>query len=433
MFPNPTDVWQLESNVRRYARLFPVVFDKGENSFLYDESGNEYIDFLSGAGSLNYGHNNPFLQRRLVDYILGDGIAHGLDFHTCAKKEFLSTFHDLILAPRGLDYIMQFPAPTGSDAVEAAFKLARKVTNRSTIVAFTNGYHGVTLGALTATGSSYHRMAGGVPLLHACHMPFDGYGGPGFDSIAFLEKQLKDHSGGIDIPAAFIVETVQGEGGLNTAGYGWLRRLQHLCRELGSLLIIDDIQAGCGRTGTFFSFEPADIYPDIVLLSKSLSGFGIPFSLVLLKPAYDVWNPGEHCGTFRGNNHAFVTASEALRRYWLTPEFSIQVQEKARLVETRLQDIALAAPSALLSVKGRGLMQGLACKNGQLADAIARQAFRRGLIIETCGPRDEVLKCLPPLTTTEKTLHRALDILSDSVKAISVSLAEKEDPVGAYL
>ena len=329
---------RLESNVRSYARSFSAVFSRANGTVLTDVHGNRYLDFLAGAGSLNYGHNNPVFKQALVDYIMDDGITHSLDLHTVAKERFLEAMQNVILKPRGLDnYVMQFVGPTGTNAVEAALKIARKVTGRQNVIYFTNGFHGVSMGALAVTGNSYLRAAAGVALTNTTAMPFDGYFGEGVDTIAHLEKVLSDPSGGMDTPAAVILETVQGEGGLNVARIDWLKRLEALCNKRGIVLIVDDIQAGVGRTGTFFSFEPAGIKPDVITLSKSLSGYGLPMALVVLKRELDVWKPGEHNGTFRGNNHAFVTATASIEHYWSTDEFQNEIQAKGRYLANRLQ------------------------------------------------------------------------------------------------
>lgn len=261
---------EIESEVQSYARSFPRIFHKAQGEHLYDEDGNQYLDFLAGAGTLNYGHNNPLFKEKLLAYIQEDGITHGLDLHTKAKEEFLKTFNEKILKPRNYNYVMQFTGPTGTNAVEAALKLARNITGREHIIAFTNGFHGVSLGALAATGNSHHRNAAGVSLSGTYRMPYDGYMGDAVDTTAYFEKVLSDSSSGVDLPAAVIVETVQGEGGINAASFEWLRNLEGICRKHDILLIVDDIQAGCGRTGTYFSFEEAGIKPDIVTLSKSL-------------------------------------------------------------------------------------------------------------------------------------------------------------------
>lgn len=405
----------LESSVCSYARSFPVVFDRAQGSYLYDIDGRRYLDFLAGAGTLNYGHNNPLLKRALLDYIEADGIAHGLDLHTRAKAGFLTALDELILQPRGLDYRVQFTGPTGTNAVEAALKIARQVTGRHHILAFTNGFHGVSLGSMAATGNARHRGAAGLPLQGVSHLPFCGYLGE-LDTIRLLDTLLSDPSSGFDKPAAAIIETVQGEGGLNVASNKWLQGLEQVCRKHDMLLIVDDIQAGCGRTGTFFSFEPAGIRPDIVTLSKSLSGYGLPFAVTLIKPEFDQWQPGEHNGTFRGNNHAFVTATAALREYWSDGAFSRDVLRKAAILQGCLRGIAERHGVTLFKTKGRGLMQGLACRDGELAGRITRAAFAKGLVIETSGAHDQVVKCLCPLTIDDQDLHAGLEILAASVR-----------------
>jgi len=297
-------------------------------------------------------------------------------------------------------------------------KLARKITGRQNIIAFTNGFHGVSLGAAAATGNQHHRGGCGVALGGVTRIPFDGYMGSGLDSTRLLDKMLGDASSGVDAPAAVIVETVQGEGGLNVASQRWLKSLEAVCRRHGILLIIDDIQAGCGRTGTFFSFEPAGISPDIVTLSKSLSGFGVPFAVVLLKPEHDQWAPGEHNGTFRGNNHAFVTAKAAIDAYWQNDDFAKEVQRKAAILGDRLNRIAALGGAGVFRPKGRGMMQGLACRNGELAGQIVRRCFENGLVIETSGPDSEVVKILCPLIISDEDLNAGLDILQDSVRHV---------------
>lgn len=409
---------QMESEVRSYSRSFPVVFHQAKGSYLYDEEGKAYLDFLAGAGSLNYGHNNPLLKKALMDYIEQDGITHGLDMHTQAKAQFLTRFRDLILTPRELNYRVQFTGPTGANAVEAALKIARKVKGRSNVIAFTNGFHGVSLGAVAATGNEHHRGGAGVPLNNIERMPFCGYHGRDADTLKMMDKLLSDPSSGVDVPAAVIVEVVQGEGGLNVAADSWLQGLQKLCRKHDMLLIVDDIQAGCGRTGTFFSFESSGIKPDIVTLSKSLSGFGLPFSVVLLNPALDRWLPGEHNGTFRGNNHAFVTATAALEVYWSDEHFTQEINAKAAIINHYLTAIVESYSPPALRVKGRGLMQGVECINGEIADAICRHAFDRGLIIETAGNQGQVVKCFCPLTIGEEDLRKGLKIIDMSFAAV---------------
>jgi diaminobutyrate-2-oxoglutarate transaminase len=404
-----------ESKVQSYARAFPHIFKRAVGTEVFDVHGRRHLDFLAGAGSLNYGHNNPLLKAALLDYIASDGIAHSLDLHTSAKERFLEAMQHVILEPRGLDYVIQFTGPTGTNSVEAALKIARKATGRTNVVCFTNGFHGVSLGALAVTGNEYFRRAAGIALQGATSMPYDGYLGEGVDTLDHLERMLCDQSSGVDKPAAVILEAVQGEGGLNVAGAPWLRRLRALCDEHEIVLIVDDIQAGCGRTGTFFSFEQAGLKPDVVTLSKSLSGYGLPFAIVLLKPELDVWKPGEHNGTFRGNNHAFVTATATIEHYWRTPDFAASVRAKGEHLARRLQGLVDRFAPHLLDVRGRGMMIGVRCTDPKRAAAVTKRAFQHGLIIERSGPEDEVIKCMMPLTTSYAELDEGIDILARSL------------------
>ena len=415
---------EIESEVQSYARAFPRVFNRAKGAEMFDSDGNRYLDFLAGAGTLNYGHNNPLFKKALLDYIEADGITHGLDMHTKAKGEFLETFNEKILKPRKLEYMVQFTGPTGTNAVEAALKIARNVTGRGNIVSFTNGFHGVTMGSLAATGNAHHRGAAGVTLGGVSRMPFDGYLGDGIDTTIYLDKVLSDSSSGIDLPAAVIVETVQGEGGINVASVEWLRNLQDVCRRHKILLIVDDIQAGCGRTGNYFSFEESGIQPDIVTLSKSLGGYGLPFAVVLMKPELDQWKPGEHNGTFRGNNLAFVTAKEAIDHYWSDLKFQNEILEKGRYIGARLDDMAKKHGEGNFSTRGRGMFRGINCVSGELADKITRKAFQKGLIIETSGAEDHIVKIFCPLIITEELLKEGMDILEQSVAEICGQIDE---------
>ncbi|MFJ4521034.1 diaminobutyrate--2-oxoglutarate transaminase [Streptomyces sp. NPDC088810] len=403
----------LESEVRSYCRSWPTVFDRAQGSRMYDEDGHEYLDFFAGAGSLNYGHNNPVLKRALLDYLERDGVTHGLDMSTTAKRAFLEFFQNMILRPRDLPYKVMFPGPTGTNAVEAALKLARKVKGRETVVSFTNAFHGMSLGSLAVTGNAFKRAGAGVPLVHTTPMPFDHYMGGKTPDFLWFEQLLRDHGSGLDKPAAVIVETIQGEGGINVARPQWLRGLAQLCQQHDMLLIVDDIQMGCGRTGAFFSFEEAGITPDIVTVSKSISGYGLPMSLCLFRPELDVWEPGEHNGTFRGNNPAFVTAAAALNTYWADDKLKQQTLTHAQTIEAALRDTA--AHHSGSAYRGRGMVWGLELSDPGHAGRAARRAFELGLLMETSGAHGQVVKLLPPLTITSDELDQGLRIVQRAV------------------
>ncbi|ANW18795.1 diaminobutyrate--2-oxoglutarate transaminase [Streptomyces clavuligerus] len=406
----------LESRVRSYSRGWPTVFSRSRGSRLTDEDGRHYLDFFAGAGSLNYGHNNPVLKRALMDYLEHDGITHGLDMATTAKRVFLDSFDRLILRPRDLRYKVMFTGPTGTNAVEAALKLARKATGRTSVVSFTNAFHGMSLGSLSVTGNAFKRAGAGVPLVHGTPMPYDGYLDGRVPDFLWFERVLEDRGSGFDRPAAVIVECVQGEGGVNVARAEWLRGLADLCRRHEMLLIVDDIQMGCGRTGGFFSFEEAGVVPDIVTLSKSISGYGLPMSLCLFRPELDLWEPGEHNGTFRGNNPAFVTATAALDLYWSDQQLEKQTAARGEQVEETLR-LLCAEPGLDARHRGRGLVWGLEFADRERAAAVCARAFGHGLLLETSGPDDEVVKILPPLTITSDELAEGLLLLSRSVFA----------------
>jgi diaminobutyrate-2-oxoglutarate transaminase len=407
----------LESEVRSYCRGWPVAFDTAVGSRMTDIDGHSYLDFFAGAGALNYGHNNPALKGALLDYLARDGVVHSLDMHTSAKAEFLTTFDELVLKPRGLNYKVQFPGPTGTNAVESALKLARKVTGKHAMINFTNAFHGMTLGSLSVTGNSMKRGGAGIPLVHATPMPYDNYFDGKVPDFLWFERVLEDAGSSLNEPAAVIVETVQGEGGINPARAEWLRGLADLCHRHEILLIVDDVQMGCGRTGPFFSFELAGIQPDIVCISKSISGYGLPMALTLIKPELDVWSPGEHNGTFRGHNPAFVTATAALRTYWADDQLERGTGAKGQRVESALRHLAGTLPGDL-EVKGRGLARGLGFAQPAMAEQVASSAFERGLLLETAGPESEVAKIMPALTITDQELTEGLDIFADAVRSV---------------
>jgi len=404
---------RLESEVRSYCRMWPATFATARGSRIWDVDGNAYLDFFSGAGALNYGHNDPAMKRALLEHLADDGIVHSLDTTTVAKRRFLERFEEVILKPRGLDHKVMFPGPTGTNAVESAMKLARKITGREQVVGFTNAFHGMTIGSLAVSGNGAKRLGAGVALTSGTSVPYDGYFGDDVDTIAYLDALMDDSGSGFEKPAAVIVETVQAEGGINMCSREWLRALRELCTKHDVLLIVDDIQAGCGRTGTFFSYEFADIEPDIITLSKSLSGFGLPFAITTFRRELDVFNPGEHNGTFRGSNPAFVTATAALSR-WDDDRLERSTAAKAEVVAAALDGLVEAYPDHVIERRGRGLLQGIECAPG-IALAVAKHAFELGLIVETAGASDEVLKLLPALTISDDELNEGLGLIATSI------------------
>ena len=409
---------QWESDIRGYCRAYPTVFKTAQNARQTDEDGKTYIDFFAGAGVLNFGHNNENMKKAIVDYLNADGVVHSLDMYTTAKRDFIEAFADTILKPRNMNYKLQFMGPTGTNAVEAALKLARKVTGRSSVFACSHGFHGMTLGALACTANDYFRQAAGVPLNHVFRLPYESNTKNGnLEDIAALRAQLEDASSGVVAPAAIIVEVIQAEGGVNVASKEWLQALRAVAKDYGALFIIDDIQAGCGRTGTYFSFDGMDLDPDIICLAKGIGGFGTPMAMNLIKPEHDKWGPGEHTGTFRGQDISFVAGREALR-YFENDALMKAVKVKGQKIADKLKAIADKYPKAGLDVRGRGMMQALDMGDGAPAKAIATACFENGLLIGPCGTQGRVLKMIPPLTIPDEDLEEGLSIFEKAVDKV---------------
>lgn len=410
-----------ESEVRSYSRHFPAVFERAKDHRVWDDQGREYIDFFAGAGALNYGHNDPVMQDALVDYVKSDGVTHSLDMSTVARGRFLECLHDVVLEPRGLDYKVMFPGPTGTNCVEAALKLARKVTGRQLIVSFTGGFHGMTLGSLSVTANPAKRRGAGLPLTNTAFMPYDGFLGEGVETLDYFEAMLSEPRSGLDRPAGVLVECIQGEGGINVARVEWLQRLADICRRHDIRLIIDEVQTGCGRTGPFFRFEAAGLQPDIVCVSKSISGFGLPLAITLVRPEYDLFAPGEHNGTFRGQNLSLTTGVAALETYWRDDALERGTAARGEIVREQLEAIAQRHPETNATVRGVGLMQGIVFPEEGLAESICRAAFDHGLILETAGVRSEVAKLFPPLNIEEAALREGLQRLGATVDEVLAS------------
>ena len=410
---SPFEQW--ESEIRGYCRAYPTVFSHASGARQVAEDGTSYIDFFGGAGVLNFGHSNPLMKRAMIAFLEADGIAHSLDTYTTTKRDFVRRFHDVILAPRGMDHKMQFMGPTGANAVEAALKLARLATGRQEVVAFSHGFHGMTLGALAATANDAFRKWAGVPLEHVLRLPNEFAPGGGIESLDAYREALADASSGLRPPAAFIVEAVQAEGGVWVHSEEWLHAVQRLARDVGALFIIDDIQAGCGRTGSYFSFDSMGLDPDIITLAKGLGGYGTPIAMNLDKPEIDAhWSPGAHTGTFRGQGLSFVAGTVALD-YFTDDELMREVTIKGDRMAAKLRAIADAHPDRGWDVRGKGMMQGLDVVDGSLAKRVQAESFANGLLIGPCGSDGRVVKLIPPLVTPDDDLDEGLDILERAV------------------
>lgn len=387
----------LESTVPFYSRSFPATFSRARGSFMLTEFGQKLIDFSSGAGTLNYGHNNHQIKSAIAKCIASDSVAHGPDMATPAKLEFMKTFSSVILQSRDLQYGLQFTEPADANAIDSALMLSRRA-GRQHIISFTHGCHGMSSGVIAASGNHCHRTASGDSFSGVTFTPCDGSLGPAVDTVEYPRKALMDESSGIDRPAAIVVETVQGRG-INVAGKQWLQSIQAIAKSVGAHFIVDDIQMDCGRAGDFFSLEFASLSPDIVVLSKSLSEYGLLLSTLLIREGLDAWR-GEHIGSFRGSNLVLVSATANLYRRCRT--FSQDVQRMGEFMRRRLEPIA-SEHGIGFAVGGRGMAFGFDCQIAEVAGGTIRKAFQKGLIVERCGPADQVIEFLPALTIDSET------------------------------
>lgn len=398
-----------ESVSQNYVRGARIIFDKARGSELFDELGNRYIDFSSAGGSLTFGHNNAAVRDALTAYLTDGRVFQTCDKTSVSKRNFIEKFVKTVLQPRNLNYKILFTEPAGGTAAELAFRLARPYRNRTNILAFTNANHGLTEGSLSAT--SRHRQGFGLRA-NTVFMPYCGYFGAETDTIAYLRRYLSDANSGLDLPAAAIVETTQVHGGMHVASPQWLKALEQLCREFEILLIVDETHTGCGRTGSYFSFEGAGLTPDMVIAPSAMAG-GLPISMLLLRPELDMWRPGEQIGSFQGDSLAFVAATELLaegsdaRLHSIARFDTILAQE--------LSSFSARLPKRNFAVRGHGMLWGLDFSRPGSAAVVSAWALERGLVVEPARLRDDVLLVLPPVTIDETILREGLARLSQVV------------------
>ena len=412
--PPPNDPLQAsadwESSARSYANAFPALFASASGGWLIDVSGKRYLDFLTGAGVHVLGHNHP----KVCAAIAADRepLVNGLDLLTTAKLAFVEALRSVLPGRMADTHKLHFCGPTGSDAIEAAMKLAYRATGRRGVIAFSGGYHGMTQGALSLTSSRRLREAG---LLYPgavsfCAFPYPLRFPPPFNTpaaatafcLAQFELMLEDDHSGVDPPGLVMIEAVQGEGGNHVAPPDFLQRIAALCRKFGILLALDEIQSGMGRTGRWFAFEHAAIEPDIVCLSKGVGG-GYPLSLLLFDRRLDCWNAGDHIGTFRGQQIAMTAGRATLQTI-----ASERLVERAATAGARLKDRlqALAAKGPVAEVRGVGLMLGFEmAADGSIARKLQQLLFNEGVIVETGGRGGRVVRILPPLTVSDDEIE----------------------------
>jgi diaminobutyrate-2-oxoglutarate transaminase len=430
-------VQERESAARTYANRFKLVFERASGMRLFDLEGREYLDCLAAAGTLALGHNHPRIQGAVEEFLRSGALQQALDLTTPVKYHFLKRLYQCLPARFAENARVQFCGPTGADAIEAALKLFKTATKRNSIIAFHGAYHGMTSGSLALTGNlTAKNFMGGLmpdvhfmPYPHPYRCPF-GLGAEGYRaSLAYMEQVLSDPESGITLPAAVVVEVVQGEGGVIPAPIDWLRGLRRITAKASVPLIIDEIQTGFGRTGEMFAFEAADIEPDAVVVSKALGG-GYPLALMLYHKRYDAWTPGAHAGTFRGNQIAMV-AGTATMDVLLEDELIKAAQEKGEYLAVRLAELADRYPR-VGDVRGRGLMWGLEIvdpdgpldmvgnppPDGPAARAVQRACLANGLILETGGRHGSVVRILPPLIIDPLELDEVVARLDRALSTI---------------
>ena len=429
---------ETESNARSYPRKFPFALKKAKGLWIEDVEGNKYLDFLCGAGTLALGHNDPEINQAMIDLISEDAPLHTLDLTTPVKDEFVHMLLSLLPGELKNNAKIQFCSPSGTDATDAALKLCKTATGRSEIIAFSGGYHGMGHGALALTGNlnAKNKVHGLMPGVHFMPYPYSyrcpfGLGGDAGvkAACAYFERLLKDPESGITKPAAVILEPIQGEGGVIPAPVEFLQTVRRVTQELDMPMIVDEIQCGIGRSGTFFAFEEAHIVPDVILASKAIGG-SQPMAVVIYNKKLDLWTAGAHAGTFRGNQLAMKAGLVVMNRV-SKPEFLAEVKEKGKYLENKLLELKAKYP-IIGDIRGRGLMLG--CEfvdptgkpdaigsfpaSGEIAAAVQKKCFENKLIMEKGGRFGSVMRCLCALTVTREEIDTMLSIFEKSIKEV---------------
>lgn len=429
---------ETESNARSYPRKFPFALKKAKGLWIEDVEGNKYLDFLCGAGTLALGHNDPEINQAMIDLISEDAPLHTLDLTTPVKDEFVHMLLSLLPGELKNNAKIQFCSPSGTDATDAALKLCKTATGRSEIIAFSGGYHGMGHGALALTGNlnAKNKVHGLMPGVHFMPYPYSyrcpfGLGGDAGvkAACAYFERLLKDPESGITKPAAVILEPIQGEGGVIPAPVEFLQTVRRVTQELDIPMIVDEIQCGIGRSGTFFAFEEAHIVPDVILASKAIGG-SQPMAVVIYNKKLDLWTAGAHAGTFRGNQLAMKAGLVVMNRV-SQPEFLAEVKENGEYLKNKLLELKAKHP-IIGDIRGRGLMLG--CEfvdptgkpdaigsfpaSGEIAAAVQKKCFENKLIMEKGGRFGSVMRCLCALTVTKEEIDTMLSIFEKSIKEV---------------
>ncbi|WP_408056168.1 diaminobutyrate--2-oxoglutarate transaminase family protein [Streptomyces ureilyticus] len=434
-----------ESAARTYARALPIVPVRARGLTIEGADGSRYLDCLSGSGSLALGHNHPVVLEAIRKVLDSGAPLHVLDLATPVKDAFTTELFRT-MPPGFADHgRVQFCEPTGTDAVEAALKLACAATGHTGVVAFSGAHHGVTAGALEASGGASDVRLTRLPFPQDYRCPFGVGGERGAELAArWTESLLDDPESGGPRPAGVIVEPVQGEGGVIPARDDWMRRMRDITSARSIPLIVDEAQTGVGRTGAFWAVEHSGITPDVMVLSEAIGG-SLPLAVVVCRDDLDVRQPGAHADTFRGNQLA-MAAGAATLAYVRENRLAERAARLGARMLAQLRGLAADFP-CIGDVRGRGLMIGVELVDPEevpksaaevaetaggtvggprpaapeLAVAVQRECLRRGLIVELGGRHSSVVRLLPPLTITDEQANAVLERLSEAVAAVAAA------------
>jgi diaminobutyrate-2-oxoglutarate transaminase len=420
---------KLEGSARSYSRAVPLAWKDASGATMRDVDGNIFIDFFGGAGTVNVGHSNPYVLEASI--LQQRELIQSLDFPTLTKIKFMNQIRGILPGTLRNSAKIQFGGPTGSDAVESAIKLSVINTGRSSVIAFQGSYHGMTAGALSVTSNKALKYFGAstkvnfMPFPYCYRCPFGlKPNGCNLACAKYVENALDDPHSGVEPPAAFIIEPIQGEGGTIVPPEGYVQEIARICRKHNSVLIFDEIQTGFFRTGKFFACQYPGVTPDIITLSKGLGGIGYPISCIAYDESLDKWNPGAHIGTFRGNQAAMAAGMAAID-FLLSHDFESHVQS---LGEAMMQKLRLNLHECELvgDIRGKGMMFGIEIVKSQetkepsasLANELRAQCYKRGLIVEIGGHYSNVVRFLPPLVITRDLALKGIDIFLEAMGSV---------------
>lgn len=431
-----------ESSARSYPRKFPFALKKAKGSWVEDVEGNRYLDFLCGAGTLALGHNNDEVNRAMIELIESDAPLHTLDLTTPVKDRFVQTILDNLPGDLKDNARIQFCSPSGTDATDAAIKLCKTATGRSTVIAFSGGYHGMGHGALALTGNLNAKnhvanLMPGVqfmPVPYSYRCPFGLGGQAGIDACcAYFERMLKNPECGVTRPAAVIIEAIQGEGGVIPVPEKFLQTVRRVTAELDIPMICDEIQCGMGRSGRLFAFEYAGITPDVILASKAIGG-SQPMAVVIYNKKLDKWTAGAHAGTFRGNQLAMAAGTVVLETV-TKKEFLDEVVSKGEYIRQHIEKLQKEV-SIIGDVRGKGLMLGIEfidpnaekdlmghpAASGEIAARVQHLCFENRLVMEKGGRNGSVMRCLCALNVTREDIDTMLSVFDRVVKQVDADV-----------